>query len=135
MIVADASLVVAALAEPGPVGSWAEGVLRDSPVAGPHLLPVEVASILRRAVALGDISADVGTMAHGDLRRLAIDLFPYEPFAERVWSLRATVTAYDAWYVAVAEALGAPLATLDMRLARAPGPRCEFVVPFSPANP
>lgn len=55
--------------------------------------------------------------------------YPYEPFAERVWELRPTVTPYDAWYVALAESLNARLATLDLRLSRAPGPRCGFVLP------
>ena len=65
----------------------------------------------------------------GDLVRLPIDLHPFEPVAERVWELRESVSAYDAWYVALAEALEVPLATLDVRLARAPGPRCSFVLP------
>ena len=65
----------------------------------------------------------------GDLARLPIDLYPFEPVAQRVWELRDTVSAYDAWYVALAEALDVPLATLDTRLAKAPGPRCAFLVP------
>jgi predicted nucleic acid-binding protein len=54
---------------------------------------------------------------------------PYPPFADRVWELRASVSAYDAWYVAVAEELACPLATLDARLSRAAGPRCAFELP------
>jgi len=46
-----------------------------------------------------------------------------------VWDLRTNVTAYDAWYVALAETLGAKLATLDTRLSRATGPRCGFTSP------
>ncbi len=56
---------------------------------------------------------------------------PYEPFADRVWQLRHSVTPYDAWYVAIAEAFEVPLATLDHRLANAPGPRCSFSTPPS----
>ena len=56
-----------------------------------------------------------------------MELFPYASFAERIWALRQNVTCYDAWYVAVAEALSAPLATLDNRLAKASGPRCQFL--------
>ncbi len=63
------------------------------------------------------------------LLELGVRLHPFEPFAERVWALRETVSAYDAWYVALAEALDAPLATLDVRLTQAPGPRCSFLVP------
>jgi predicted nucleic acid-binding protein len=75
------------------------------------------------------LSADIATLAHDDLVQLRIELFPYEPHAERVWSLRDVATPYDAWYVALAEALDAPLVTLDRRLARARGPRCRFEVP------
>jgi predicted nucleic acid-binding protein len=46
-----------------------------------------------------------------------------------VWELRENITAYDAWYVALAEELRATVATLDTRLARAPGPRCRFETP------
>jgi predicted nucleic acid-binding protein len=58
-----------------------------------------------------------------------VEYFPYRPFAGRVWQMRENVTAYDAWYVAVAETIEADLATLDAKLATAPGPRCRFVTP------
>lgn len=61
--------------------------------------------------------------------RLDLQLFPFAPFAERVWALRHNLTCYDAWYVAVAEAMGCPLVTLDRRLSLAPGPTCRIVVP------
>jgi predicted nucleic acid-binding protein len=92
-------------------------------------MPVEAANILRRAAIRGDTSHDIAALAHVDLLGLTVDLFPYEPFAARVWELRTSVTSYDAWYVALAEALDAPLATLDEKLARAPGPRCNFLLP------
>ncbi|MFP5308014.1 MAG: type II toxin-antitoxin system VapC family toxin [Actinomycetes bacterium] len=129
MIVVDASLVVAALLDGGPVGVWAAEVLGSGDLAAPHLLPVEVASILRRAAIAGDVSDDVAALAHGDLLDLRVALWPYEPLAARCWELRSIVTPYDATYVALAELLDAPLATLDLRLARAPGPRCSFEVP------
>lgn len=128
-LVADASVVVAALIDTGATGAWAERVLRAAPLAAPHLLPVEAANVLRRAVLAGDVSADVGALAHDDLRSLPVQLFPYSPFAARVWELGRSVTAHDAWYVALAEALDAPLATLDERLTRAAGPRCTFATP------
>lgn len=128
-LVVDAGVVVAALVDSGPDGLWAESVLVQDVLAAPHLLPVEVANILRRAVLAGDLSADAAALAHEDLLLLRIDLFPYEPHGRRVWQLRNNVTAYDAWYVALAESLDAPLATLDRRLARAQGPTCAFRVP------
>jgi predicted nucleic acid-binding protein len=129
MRVVDASLVAAALVDGGEDGSWARGLLADGPLAAPHLMPVEVANILRRASASGDLSADSAALAHADLLALRVELFPYGPFAPRVWELRANLTTYDAWYVAIAEALAARLATPDPRLARAPGPRCAFETP------
>lgn len=96
-------------------------------LVAPHLLHVEVAHALRRAVQLGRIGAESASLAHRDLVRLDITLVPYEAVAERVWELRETVRPYDAWYVAVAEVFGHPLATLDGRLVAAPGPECEFL--------
>lgn len=128
-LVVDASLVAAALVDSGSDGAWADRLLASDNLAAPHLLPVETANILRRAELAGDISGDTASMAHADLLDLRIELFAYEPFAARVWELRHDVTAYDAWYVAVAESLEATLATLDTRLSRASGPRCDFELP------
>jgi predicted nucleic acid-binding protein len=129
-MVVDASLVVAALVDGGPAGRWAEDVLTSSDhLVAPHLMPVEAANILRRAALAGDITADTAALAHTDLFALPTELFPYAPVAARAWELRANVSIYDATYVALAEALEAPLATLDARLARAPGPACRFLLP------
>jgi len=125
-LVVDASVVVAALIDNGPEGTWAEQMLSSDDLAAPHLMPVEAANILRLAARAGDISQDSASLAHGDLMALPVELFPYEPFAPRVWELRMNVTAYDAWYVALAETLDSGLATLDRRLTLASGPRCEF---------
>lgn len=128
-LVIDASVVVAALVDGGELGRWAERVLLSDQLAAPHLMPAEVANILRRAVQSGQTSADTASLAHADLLDLRVDLVPYAAVASRAWALRENVTLCDAWYVALAELLGADLATLDARLARAPGPRCGFVVP------
>lgn len=130
-LVVDASTVTAALVDSGDDGVWADGLLAEAQLVAPHLMPVEVANILRRAVLFGDISADSAALAHADLVDLRAELFAYEPFAPRVWELRYDLTAYDAWYVAIAEALNAPLATLDRRLASASGTRCSFTTPRS----
>lgn len=127
-VVVDASTVVAALIDSGPEGSWAESVL-DSDLAAPQLLPAEVANVMRRAVSAGEISDDVASLAHADLIDLRVELLAYGIVALRAWDLRHNLSAYDGWYVAVAELLDAPLATLDERLTRAPGPRCEFLTP------
>lgn len=128
-VVVDASAVVAALVGGGDEGAWAESELAHDDLAAPHLMPVEVANILRRSVQAGTLSADAAALAHADLLVLPVVLFPYEPSAERAWALRENLSAYDAWYVALAEGLGADLMTLDLRLARAPGVRCGFRTP------
>jgi predicted nucleic acid-binding protein len=131
-LVVDASMVVAGLTDSGADGRWAESLLAAESLAAPHLMPVEAANILRRAARAGDISADVASLAHTDLLDLRVELFPYNLCAARVWELRGNVTCYDGWYVAVAEVLGAPLATLDARLAKSLGPHCRFLLPPPP---
>lgn len=128
-LVVDSGLVVAALVDSGQVGTWADHLLGADDLAAPHLMPVEVANVLRRAAMAGEISADSAALAHADLMSLRVEFFAYEPFATRVWELRENVTAYDGWYVAIAESLGAKLATLDLRLTKATGPRCAFATP------
>lgn len=127
--VVDASVVFAALVDDGPDGRWAELVLLDGPLLAPHLMPAEVTNVVRRSLASGRLDPVSSGLALARLSELPVELFPFAPFAERVWALRANVTSYDAWYVAVAEAVGSPLATLDRRLAVAPGPRCLFSLP------
>jgi predicted nucleic acid-binding protein len=131
-VVVDASVVAAGLVDTGADGEWAEEVLASDSLAAPHLLPVEVSNVLRRAVLARELSDDLASLAHADLLDLRVDLFAYEPFAERVWALHHAMSAYDAWYVAIAEQLDAPLATLDVRLSRTPSARCRFLVPASP---
>lgn len=133
-LVVDASLVVAALVDTGAGGSWADGVLGSDSLVAPHLLHVEVANVLRRAALAEDISADSASLAYADLLKLRIDLFAYEPFADRVWELRHAVRPYDGWYVALAESLSVPLATLDGRLARSRAARCRFITPRSSSS-
>jgi predicted nucleic acid-binding protein len=127
--VVDASVVVAALVDRGERGAWAETLAISEWAVAPQLLPVEVANALRRLVAAGHVSDDAASLAHRDLLDLPMGLVGYASVADRVWELRRTVTAYDACYVALAELLDAPLATLDVRLARAPGLRCQVITP------
>jgi len=127
-LVVDASVVTAALVDSGTDGIWAGNLMTEG-LAAPALMPAEVANVLRRSSAAGDISRDVSAQAHSDLLDLRVELFPYGPFGPRVWELRENLTAYDAWYVALAEELGVPLATLNGRLRRAPGTRCDFTTP------
>lgn len=129
VLVVDASVVVASLTGANGHGSWAAQTLADAHLTAPHLMPFEVANVLRRNQIHGTLGPDVATLAHADLLDLDVELYPYEAVADRVWELRGTLTSYDASYIALAERIGAPLATLDERLARAPGPTCRFLTP------
>lgn len=125
-LVVDATVVVSALIDSGREGEWASEQLARGPLAAPHHMPVEVANVLRRTALQGEVPGSVAALALQDLLDLRFELFPFAPFARRAWALRDNVTPYDAWYVALAESLDAPLATLDDRLRRAPGCRCTF---------
>ncbi len=127
--VVDASVLVAALIDSDPHGEWAEGVLAAGSLHAPELARVEATNILRRLERAKEITTAEANGAYEDLMQLNLELFAFHPFADRVWELRHNVTSYDAWYVAIAEALRLPLATLDTRLAKAKGPNCDFLTP------
>lgn len=122
MIVLDASALVELLLGTGLGRSVAERIA--DPGLGlhvPHLADVEVTQVLRRLVRDGQLDAASAASALRDLRALDLERHPHELLLERVWALRDRLTAYDAVYVALAEALDAVLLTSDARLARAPG--------------
>lgn len=127
--VVDSSVLVAAVIDAGDTGRWAEERMVAVHLAAPHLALAEASNILRRAGLAGDVSQEEASLAHSDLMKFDIEFFPFEPFGSRVWELRANLTAYDAWYVALAEVLDCPVLTLDHRLARAPGVRCTMELP------
>ncbi len=127
--VVDASVLVAALVDSDRDGRWAESALAAAPLASPELALAEASNILRRLERADRISSLEAASAHRDLLRLDLTLFPFAPFAERIWALRTNLTSYDAWHVALAETLDCPLATLDRKLSRATGPRCKVMAP------
>lgn len=131
MIVVDASTVAAALIEDSPRGTWALHLVSAHRLAAPHLMPAECANVLRRAELNHSLSREHALLVRADLTSLPVDLYPYAALGDRITELRDTLTTYDAWYVALAEALDVPLATCDLRLVRAPGPTCEFLTPPS----
>lgn len=128
LVVVDASALVAMVLDSGPVGARTTELVAASDLAAPHLASFEATNILRRQAAAGRVSEDAAALARGDLDDLDIDLWPFDAISARAWELRHNLTIYDASYVAVAELLGAPLVTLDARIARAPGPACEVLV-------
>jgi predicted nucleic acid-binding protein len=92
----------------------------------PHLLDVEVAQVIRRYAANGEIDGERGSAALADLAVFPLHRYPHDVLLARVWELRNNLTAYDAVYVALAEALEAPLITRDRRLANAAGHRATI---------
>jgi predicted nucleic acid-binding protein len=132
--VVDASVLVAALVDAGPDGQWAEEVVASDMLLAPELAWVETANVLRRLEHAGKLTPSDAQAAYRDLMRVRLEVFSFGPFAERVWQLRHNVSCYDAWYVAVAEALNLPLATLDRRLSAAQGPTCAFLLPPQPES-
>jgi len=94
----------------------------------PHLLDVEAAQVIRRYAANGEIDAERGRLALDDLADFPLRQYPHNFLLPRIWSLRNNLTAYDAAYVALAEALDAPLVTRDRRWAASPGHYAEIIL-------
>jgi predicted nucleic acid-binding protein len=125
VIVVDSSVVVAALTEPGPSRRL---LAEPEAVHAPHLIDSEVANSIRRHMLGGRIPADAGLILVDRYRRMAVTRHASVGLLDRVWELRDSLTAYDATYVALAEAIDCPLVTGDARLSRAPGLRCTVTV-------
>ena len=122
MIVVDASAVIEVLLNTAAGEAVADRVLEPSETrAAPELLDLEVLQVLRRYARVGDIDSERGQQAVDDLADLPIVRYPHDLFLQRIWELRDNVTAYDAAYIALAEALDGALLTRDERLASAPG--------------
>ncbi len=126
--VVDASAVAAALIERNQLGEWCEARIAEGDIVVPHLMPFEVANVVRRQLLAGLLEPFDAHEAFDELRSLPVTLVPFEAVADRIWALRGTLTCYDASYVAVAEQSGVRLVTLDRKLSNAPGTGCGFVV-------
>ena len=127
-IVIDASVMAPAVADGGSDGDACRAALRGHQLVAPDLLRVEVLSALRRHVAGGSLTRRQAEHAVDDLLALPITVYPTGPLLRRCWALRSNITTYDACYVALAEALGAPLLTADRRLATSAGSQCTVEV-------
>jgi predicted nucleic acid-binding protein len=127
VIVVDASALLEFLLQT-PLGARVETRLfRDEEeLHSPHLVDVEVAQGLRRLVRAGEVSPDRAGEALADLADLDLHRHSHVDLLTRAWKLRENVTAYDAMYVALAEALDARIVTCDGPLARAPGHRARI---------
>lgn len=129
MIVIDASVLANALADDEDDGRTARTELRAADeLAAPDLIDVETVAVLQKRWLSGWMSDDRFDSAVADLERLDFERVPTLRLIRRAYELRANVTAYDATYVALAEALDCELVTGDRRLAGATGPRCPIRV-------
>ena len=127
MIVVDASALVELLLDTDEAGAVAARLFNSgASLAAPHLIDVESAQVLRRYAQVGEIDDRRGREAMADLADMPIRRYPHDVLLPRVWDLRHNLTAYDATYVALAEALDAPLVTRDRRLAGAAGHGAEI---------
>lgn len=128
MIVVDASVLAPALADDGEDGDQARARLRKEQLAAPHLIDLEVVSVWRRQQSRGHLDPRRAELAAADLASMPLRRARHVDLLGRCWQLRENLSAYDASYVALAEALGVTLVTADQRLAQAPGPRCAIEV-------
>jgi len=128
VLVVDASVLVVALADDGADGDRARQRLKGEELAAPELVDLEVASVLRKQLAVGSLDSRRAQLSLADLADLAIHRAPHLPLLARCWELRENMTIYDAAYVALAEILEVSLLTADTRMARAPGPTCNIDV-------
>lgn len=124
MIVLDASAALSGLLNDG----TARRTLVEDQVHVPYLIDSEVASGLRRRVQASRITSAAGWTALDAWRRLGVTRYGTAGLLDRVWQLRDNLSAYDAGYVALAEALDCQLVTGDARISRAPGLRCSVTV-------
>jgi len=121
VIVVDASALLEVLLRTAAATVVERRLFSGDTLHAPHLLDLEVAQVLRRYERAGVLSASRGRQALEDMSDLRLERYPHRLFLPRIWELRANATAYDAVYLALAEALAAPLVTRDHRLLGVPG--------------
>jgi len=127
VIVVDASALLEFLLQT-PLGARVEARLfRDGDeLHAPHLVDVEIVQVLRRLVRTGEVSPTRADEAIADLTDLDLHRHAHLDLLGRAWKLRDNISAYDAVYVALAEAIEAPVVTCDGPLAKAPGHRARI---------
>jgi predicted nucleic acid-binding protein len=123
VLVIDTSAVAAALVSRPTDSRLVDRLGNDGDLHAPHLLDVELLHALRRLVRTGQLTQERAADARADFAELTVVRYGHQPLADRAWDLRDSLTAYDATFVALAEALEVPLVTCDARLARASGHR------------
>jgi predicted nucleic acid-binding protein len=121
VIVLDASAVLELLLMTDRGERVAERIAApEETLHAPHLIDLEVAQVLRRYVMRRQLDDARAAEALDDLRDLDLNRYPHDVLLGRIWELRHNSSAYDAAYLALAEALGATLLTSDARLGEVP---------------
>lgn len=128
MIVLDASAAVEWVLNTAIGEMVGQRIARQSTLHAPHLIDLEVAQTLRRFLRANALAEPRASAALNDFVQLDIERYDHSPLLPRIWQLRENLTAYDAAYVALAEALNVPLLTTDGKLAGAPGILCKVDV-------
>jgi predicted nucleic acid-binding protein len=128
LIVLDASAALDYLVDGAGRGEWVREVIEhEAEVAAPHLIDIEVLSGLRKSLAIKQVTRRQAEAAIADFGDLALTRYPATQLLDRIWELRAMLTAYDAAYVSLTEVLGGALVTTDNRLGRSHGHRAKLV--------
>jgi predicted nucleic acid-binding protein len=121
MLVVDTSAILDAIAASEPAPGLVACLSNDGDLHAPHLIDVEILHALRGMTIRGEITEDRAADARSDFAETALLRYPHDPLSDRIWELRHNLSAYDAAFVALAEALGAPLVTCDAHLASSSG--------------
>lgn len=126
MLVVDASCLFEVLTGTEQAEAIRERLTSDEDQAAPHVIDVEVFSVIRRELLVGRLDQTAADQAVQDLGTWPGERFGHRLLLARAWELRDTVRGWDAMYVALAEMLDSALLTTDARLAAAPGPSCRI---------
>lgn len=130
-VVTDASVALAAFIPGSAHSDWARELLVSDELVAPELIVPEVLHVLRRVVNTGRMDPEDAAQVRDDFVDMIGELIPHKPLIMRSWELRSVLSGYDSMYVAAAELLGLPFATVDLKIASALGLRCEVVTPPS----
>jgi len=128
VLVVDTSAIIDALVHGNSATALADRLAGDGDLHAPHLIDVELLHALRRLERRTELSGERADDVRADFAALPVTRYPQLGLGERIWQLRHNLTAYDAAYVALAEALEVPLITCDSRLAAAPGHHADVEV-------
>lgn len=128
VIVVDASCLFEVVADTDRAETIRARLAADPDQAAPHVIDIEVFSLIRRERLAARLDDTAAALAVADLRSWPGERYGHRGLLERAWELRDTIRGWDAAYVALAEALDATLVTLDVRLADASGPQCPIEV-------